>query len=365
MSEPAESEPSRSGDAEAPRPSLVDWEFAEAMARRLGGSGPRVSAQEAVDIVADLHETARLAHAPVAETSRLVSPPGSAPVLVVDRPGWTQANIGSMRSLLDPVIAKVQSGTAGATNATVAAFGGKITGGEVGAILAFLSTKILGQYDLAPAGKPALLLVAPNIVQAEREMGVDPHDFRLWVAMHEETHRVQFTAVPWLRDHMVDTTRALSLELAPSPSELAERLQQFVTRLPDVFSPGSTGLAEVFLTSAQKAKVDEVTAVMSLIEGHAEVVMDDVGPAVIPSVAAIREKFTRRRQGAGQFDRFLRRILGLEAKMRQYADGATFVRAVVDKVGLDGFNAVWTSPETLPSAAEMADPALWVSRVHR
>jgi coenzyme F420 biosynthesis associated uncharacterized protein len=359
MSEPAASLP-----AEGPAPSLVDWEFAAAMARRLGGSGPRVSAQEAGDIVADLHEIARLAHEPVAETSRLVSPPGSAPVLVVDRPGWARANIGSMRSLLEPVIDKVQSGNPGVTNAAVAAVGGKVTGAEVGAILAFLSGKILGQYDLAPQGTPALLLVAPNIVQAERDMQVDPRDFRLWVAMHEETHRVQFTAVPWLRDHMVATTRSLSLELAPTPSELAERLQQFVTRLPDVFSPGSTGLAEVLLTPEQRAKVDEVTAVMSLIEGHAEVVMDDVGPAVIPSVAEIREKFTRRRQGFGHLDRFLRRILGLEAKMRQYADGAAFVRAVVDTVGVNGFNAVWTSPQTLPSAAEMADPLRWVARVH-
>ncbi len=103
---------------------------------------------------------------------------------------------------------------------------------------------------------------------------------------------------------------------------------------------------------------------MSLLEGHADVVMDDVGPAIIPTVAAIREKFSRRRAGLGQFDRLLRRMLGLEAKMRQYADGAVFVRAVTDRVGVDGFNAVWTSPETLPSAAEMADPSAWVARVH-
>ncbi len=358
MSVPAEPQ-----NAQQPPGSLVDWEFAASTARRLSGSGPRVSRQEAVDIVADLRRTAAMAAGPVAETSRLVSPPGSAPVLVVDRPGWSDANIGSMRALLDPVVAKIQAGT-GVTNPAVAAVGGKVTGAEVGALLAFLSTKILGQYDLAPTGTPSLLLVAPNIVQAEREMAVDPHDFRMWVAMHEETHRVQFTAVPWLREHMVEASRTLSLDLAPTPAELAQRLQQMVTRLPEVFAPGSTGLAEIFLTDAQKAKVDQLTAVMSLLEGHAEVVMDDVGPAVIPSVAAIREKFTRRRQGIGQLDRLLRRLLGLEAKMRQYTDGAVFVRAVVDKVGIDGFNVVWSAPETLPSAAEMADPDLWVARVH-
>ena len=135
-------------------------------------------------------------------------------------------------------------------------------------------------------------------------------------------------------------------------------------RLPEAFQPGSTGLAEVFLTPEQKSKIAEITAVMSLLEGHADVVMDDVGPSVIPSVAQIREKFTQRRAGLGQLDRLIRRMLGLEAKMRQYADGAVFVRAVIDRVGLDGFNAVWASPETLPTAAEMVDPHAWVARVH-
>ena len=156
----------------------------------------------------------------------------------------------------------------------------------------------------------------------------------------------------------------LAVDLAPTPNELADRMAQLAKQLPGAFKEGSTGLAEVFMTAEQKARVADITAVMSLLEGHADVVMDDVGPAIIPTVAHIREKFTQRRAGLNQADRLLRRLLGLEAKMRQYADGAVFVRAVVDKVGIDGFNAVWTSPETLPSAAEMANPAAWVSRVH-
>jgi coenzyme F420 biosynthesis associated uncharacterized protein len=102
---------------------------------------------------------------------------------------------------------------------------------------------------------------------------------------------------------------------------------------------------------------------MSLLEGHADVVMDGVGPAVIPSVAEIRKKFNRRRQGAGAIDRFLRRLLGLDAKMAQYRDGARFVRGVVDKVGMSDFNAVWAEPANLPTKAELADPSAWVSRV--
>ena len=341
------------GDAPGP---FIDWDFARVTAARLASPGPKVNAGEAAGVVAGLRQAALAAHDPVAETSRLTSPPGSAPVLIVDRAGWASANIDSMRELIDPVVAKMAAGMPSQSGEGMAAMGSKITGAETGALLAFFSSKILGQYDLAPSGQPRLLLVAPNIVSAEREMGVSPRDFRLWVAMHEETHRVQFTAVPWLREHMIERSRTLALELAPTPSEFAERIQQIAQGLPGAFRPGSTGLAEVFLTPEQKGKIAEITAVMSLLEGHADVIMDDVGPSVIPTVAEIREKFTQRRAGLGQLDRLIRRLLGLEAKMRQYADGAVFVRAVVDRVGIDGFNAVWTSPQTLPTAAEMADP---------
>lgn len=182
--------------------------------------------------------------------------------------------------------------------------------------------------------------------------------------MHEETHRVQFTAVPWLRDHLIQRTRDLGADIAPTPAELASRIQEIAHRLPEAFQPGSQGLVEILLTPEQKAKVEELTAVMALLEGHADVMMDDVGPLVIPTVAEIRVKFTARRAGTGSLDRFLRRALGLEAKIRQYQDGAVFVRGVVDRVGLDGFNAVWTSPETLPTPDEVTHPARWIERVH-
>jgi coenzyme F420 biosynthesis associated uncharacterized protein len=130
-----------------------------------------------------------------------------------------------------------------------------------------------------------------------------------------------------------------------------------------VFSSGE-GIGQLFATPEQKAQIAELTAVMSLLEGHADVVMDSVGPQVIPSVGEIRRKFDERRSSSVGIDRLLRKLLGLEAKMRQYRDGAVFVRAVTDQVGRDGFNAVWSSPETLPRAAEILDPGAWVRRVH-
>ena len=123
-------------------------------------------------------------------------------------------------------------------------------------------------------------------------------------------------------------------------------------------------ITQVVATPEQRERLAEVTAIMSLLEGHADVVMDEVGPSVIPTVAEIRRRFTERRKGAGNVDKLLRRLLGMEAKMRQYKDGAVFVRGVMDEVGVDGFNRIWTSPETLPRPTEIADPAAWVARVH-
>ncbi len=350
-------------------PAYVDWEFAKATGRRLVPAGPVISRSEAAAEVGAIRAAAVAARGPVAETSRLHTPGDLPDAVVLDRPAWIAANADSMASLMDPVLASIMAKAAarkggGPPPAAIGAIGGKVTGAEAGSLLAFMASKVLGQYDLAPDGTPKLLLVAPNLLQAQRELEVDAADFRAWVCMHEETHRVQFTAVPWLRDHMLTTTRALALDLAPDPAKLAETAGQLVQRLPAVFGSGGGGIADLFTTPEQRDQVARVTAIMSLLEGHADVVMDEVGPSVIPTVATIRARFTERRKGAGAVDRVLRRLLGLEAKMRQYRDGAVFVRGVIDQVGWDDFNAIWTSPETLPSPQEIEDPAAWVARVH-
>lgn len=347
---------------------LVDWGFATAAARRLTPAGPGVSAQEAQDVVAGLRSAARAARGPVAGITGLSTPEDAPDAMVVDRPTWMDINAASFSRLLDPVLIDAVSNSRRPLPSGMAQrVGGKVTGTEVAGLLSFMSTKVLGQYELAP-GRPAdaarLLLVAPNVVQIERELGVDPADFRLWVCLHEETHRVQFTAVPWLREHMLARTDELARELAPDVDQVLGQLTRAIRNAPEALRAGGAGLAGLFLTPAQKEQVEEVTAVMSLLEGHADVVMDEVGPEVVPSVARIRKLFEERRDGLGMADVLLRRLLGLEAKMAQYRNGAKFVRGVVDRVGMDGFNAVWTSPQTLPTPDELADPAAWVARVH-
>ncbi|MBD5829712.1 zinc-dependent metalloprotease [Janibacter melonis] len=342
----------------------VDWSFATSTGARLAPSGPDVSAAEAVEIVEQIRSLAARAVEPVAETSRLRAPGDAPPPVVVDRPTWIAVNADSMSAMLDPVVARISARQKQAPGPVAQAIGSKVTGAEAGGLLAFLSTKVLGQYDLAPGGTPSLLLVAPNLVHTERELGVDPTDFRFWVCLHEETHRVQFTAVPWLRDHVVQRAQALASDMVPDVDSVRTRLEQLAKELPRAFRGDGAGLTDVFATPEQRAEMAELTAVMSLLEGHADVVMDDVGPEHVPSVEEIRRKFDVRRQGAGSVDRVLRRLLGLEAKMRQYRDGAAFVRGVQEHVGVEGFNAIWTSPDTLPRAAEITDPGAWVRRVH-
>jgi len=342
----------------------VDWEFAKTTGRNLVPAGPSVGPDEARAEVAAIREAARAARGPVAETARMQTPPDAPEALVVDRATWIAVNADSMRAMLDPTFDALIEKRGQAPGPTAQAIGGKVTGAEAGALLAFMAPKVLGQYDLAPDGTPALLLVAPNLMAVADELGVDHDDFRLWVCMHEETHRVQFTANPWLRDHVIEQARALAADLAPDTERLQEVAGRVAAKLPEIFKEGSAGLADLVTTPEQRERMAALTAVMSLLEGHADVVMDDVGPAHIPTVEHIRARFTQKRKGAGAADRVLRRLLGLEAKMRQYRDGAVFVRGVQEAVGVEGFNAVWTSPETLPLAREIEDPRSWVRRVH-
>jgi coenzyme F420 biosynthesis associated uncharacterized protein len=354
------------GPGRAPIDDVVDWELAARTAATVTHPGPSMGHDEAVQLVAELRSAARAAGPYVAEVSHLAAATGDdAGVLVVDRAGWARVNARGFRGLLEPVVAEVARRRQMQPPALVTAVGSRITGVEVGALLGFLSSRVLGQYD-AFSSDGRLLLVAPNVVTVERELDVPPSDFRLWVCLHEETHRAQFGANPWLATHMVERIRSLVGDLLLEPAQFAERLVRAMRDVPGLVRGEGSGvpLLDAVQTPEQRAALAELTAVMSLLEGHADVVMDEVGPKVVPAVDEIRERFTRRRAGRGAVDRLLRRLLGLEAKMRQYADGARFVRDVEARVGVDGFNAVWTGPDTLPRAAEIADPAAWVRRVH-
>jgi coenzyme F420 biosynthesis associated uncharacterized protein len=248
-------------------------------------------------------------------------------------------------------------------------------GSQGGVVLGFLSGKVLGQYDPIggdPERPGRLLLVAPNIVKVERELGVDPTDFRLWVCLHESTHRLQFNATPWMRGHFQSLVADFADKADTDPTDMLRRAVDAVRSRGSAGGQGS-GLAEGkdrpswiegMQSPEQRAVFDQLMAFMTLLEGHADFVMDAVGPEVVPTVGAIRASFTeRRRKTKGPIDRLLRSLLGMDMKLAQYIKGGAFVGAVVEQVGMAAFNTVWTSPDTLPTRPEITDPSAWVRRV--
>jgi coenzyme F420 biosynthesis associated uncharacterized protein len=265
--------------------------------------------------------------------------------------------------VITPLAAKLTTGREpGGLTATI---GPRVTGVQAGTVLAYMSGKVLGQFEVFSSDPGELLLVAPNIVEVERKIEAVPHDFRLWVCLHEVTHRTQFTAVPWMRGYFLDEVQAFVDASQLGMDQFADRLRRGLGALSDaVRNPDSrTSVLDLVQTPAQKAVVDRLTALGTLLEGHAEFVMDGVGPDVVPTVADIRAKFDKRRQAHNPIERVFRRLLGIEAKMQQYVQGHKFVAAVVGKVGVDKFNMVWGSPATLPRLDEISDPDAWITRV--
>ena len=347
---------------------LIDWDLAVRTADRLVKPGPQVGGEQAAAVVADLRSLAAQAEHHVLAFTGLDTPADVPPAAVVDRPAWVRSNVAAFRQVMTPVVGAITA-RGGLPTGVTRAVGRSVTGVQVGTLLSYLAGRVLGQYEIfvppGPGGARApgrLLLVAPNIVASEQALGVDPQDFRLWVCLHEETHRVQFTAHPWLRDHVEGELAAFVTASDLDPSALWQRLRDALGGIGDAIR-GEGSLLELVQTPAQREVLERVQAFMSLVEGHAEFVMDGVGPQVVRTLPTIRARFDARRSGAGPLDRVVRRLLGIDLKMRQYAEGATFVRGVVERVGMAGFNRVWTGPHTLPSRAEIADPAAWVARV--
>jgi coenzyme F420 biosynthesis associated uncharacterized protein len=343
---------------------LVDWDLAGRTAKKLTPAPPAVPRAEADAVVAELYRATEIAAAQVAELTELAEPPVTALTRVVDRDGWIDVNVTGMRHITTPIVDKLaESNKVGKVGEAI---GGRVTGVQAGAVIGFLSGKVLGQFEFFDRPDGQLLLVAPNLVAVERQLEVDPSDFRLWVCLHEVTHRVQFTAVPWLRKHMLGEVQALADTVDTDPDALRRRLGDAVAELAKVArgQGDGAGLVTILASPEQRAVLERVTAFMSLVEGHAEYVMNAVSPTVIPSQPVIEARFAKRRRGGNPFDRLLRRLLGLDAKTRQYTDGSSFVRAVVQRIGVDGFNAVWTDSSTLPTKAEIAAPSDWIARVH-
>jgi putative hydrolase len=408
-------DPTPTRDPHAAASSMIDWRLAESTAQRLLPNGPAASPDQAHDVVEGLRRAAVEAEQPIADVTRMQVDVPKAPVIVIDRAAWVTANVEGLQAALAPLTdvlldrrrrkataapdgegahdvisldatrdadpfpddrdttsAAAHVGTralkrAGdASNAVVGAIGSRATGFQVGSLLAFVGTKVLGQHELfvPDARSPRLLLIAPNVLSAERSMGVDPTAFRRWICLHEETHRVQLAAVPWLPGQIEADLRKF-FEAADTESGLSDRLGSVVASATGaVRGDSARSLLDAVQTPEQRAILDRLVALMTLLEGHADWAMDAVGEDVVPGLAEVRTRFEQRRGGGGALDQALRRLFGLDAKLAQYRDGAAFVREVVALVGVEGLNAAWTSADTLPMREEIAAPRRWVDRVH-
>jgi coenzyme F420 biosynthesis associated uncharacterized protein len=353
-------------------PRLVDWNLATATGTRLVPPGPKISLPDARATVASLKQVAAEADRHVAKVTGLDAASDSATTVVVDRPAWIRANVESFALLTDPLIDALleKRGMATPGGLTVAV-GSKFTGIEVGVLLSYLGTRVLGQFELLGPPRTSadeqvpgrLSLVAPNIVAVERALDLDPADFRLWVCLHEVTHRTQFAAAPWLHGHVQHLLGEFLLASDLDTNAVLERIRSALSGLAGA-ARGKAGVSivELIQTPEQKAILDRLTGLMSLLEGHADVIMDRVGPEVVPTVATIRERFDTRRREAKPLTRMVRRLIGMEMKMKQYAEGARFVRAVIDEVGMTGLNIVWSGADLLPTGEEIRDPKRWLER---
>ncbi|MGA4506382.1 zinc-dependent metalloprotease [Propionibacteriaceae bacterium G1746] len=330
----------------------VDFDLAISVAGRLMPKAPPTTRAMRTEAVAELREAAALAPGLVSQATGLPLVTDGVD-LVVDRRTWAASMVGTAQLLW------ARLGVA-ATPGLGQRITGRVVATQLGGVLAVLGSRILGQFDPF-AATPRLLLVAPNVIAVERQLRLVPRDFRTWVALHEQTHRVQFAAAPWLPDYLL----ALVDEVVSAEDDAGESVGDVLARVlrrgeRPQHSQGA--MLDVLSAPQAHAPLDKVTAVMSLLEGHADVVMDLAGPGLITTLPTIRARFESRRDQGGRFAA-LGKLVGLDGKLAQYRDGAVFCRAVLDAAGHQGLNRVFEGPEQLPTRDELLSPALWLRRV--
>ncbi len=357
---------------------LVDWQLAErvagwALARRsLPGYRPGALEDDFAELTAE-------AETLVAAATGLRAP-SPARARVTDRQGWVSANVASIQRLLGPTLRKVEdrrrsapalsvAGVQARLPAPLAGLGRSAGGAQIGLVLAWLSTRVLGQYDLLLTDElvddqDLVYYVGPNVVSVESRYGFPPRQFRLWLALHEVTHRCQFTAVPWLRDHFLSLVDTGLEPMVGDPHHLAEALRRAAGEVRAGRSPlEDAGLLGLVASPEQLEALQRIQALMSLLEGHGDVTMDRAGAASVPGAERFSRVLRERREQVRGPARLLQQVLGLEAKLRQYREGEEFIRAVEQAGGTDLFNRVWRGPEWLPTLAEIRSPGDWVARV--
>ena len=347
---------------------VIDWGLADRVARVVAGQGSGKRSVRRPDLQKANRGSVRL----VREYTHL-DPRGRLPAPeVVDRREWIEANIANLRAMSSVVEEQLADSLQlpGPLGAGLRAAAGAAAGVELGVASGFLAQRVLGQYDVAligPSRPPRLLFVAPNLAEAQKRLGAEREPFLRWIALHEATHVVQFSAVPWLREHIggmgeellagamaringAELGRAARRLLRPDPRRLLALI-----RSGDWLSP--------FVSEPRLRLMRRLQATMAIVEGYSEHVMDAVGGGLGPGYEQLREALERRREQRGPVEAILSRLLGVEIKMRQYRQGKAFCDEVAERRGIATLNKVWSEPSMLPRPSELEHPGRWLSRI--
>jgi coenzyme F420 biosynthesis associated uncharacterized protein len=346
----------------------VAWDVAEQVARRVAGrTDIPVDWATLRGLVTDFQEVTAQAEALVEQSTGLRSLVGPARAQVATREEWIHANISSFRRLLGPVLERV--GKSGRSLPGLLGPVGRVAAGaEMGVVLGWMSGRVLGQYDLlfteGDASEDAVYFVGPNIVSLERRHGFDPREFRLWIALHELTHRAQFTGVPWLRAYFLELVERSVAIASPDPRQLIDALGRMAVDIRYGRNPlAESGLVGALASPEQLDTLRSIQGMMSLLEGHGDVTMDRAAAKLVPNAAHFSQVLRTRRESVSGLTKFFQQLIGLEAKLRLYADGERFVREIERNGGPELLALAWQRPENLPTAAEILAPDQWVSRV--
>lgn len=350
----------------------VDWQLAERVAVRASGREPFAESYLAHSLARDFEEATAEAEELVAQATGLRSLSGPARARVTDRAGWVRANVSSFQRLLRPLTDKLGDRLGG--NSVTSGVARKVGGLEVGMLLGWMSARVLGQYDMLVIDDPAeaspdeqdlVYYVGPNVLALEKRFAFPPKEFRLWLALHEVTHRAQFTGVPWLRRHYLDLVEQTLDSVDPDPKRFLDALSKVVDDLRAGRKPlEDGGIVTLLATPEQRAVLDKVSGLMSLLEGHGDITMDRAGADRIPSAHRFARVLRERRAHANPAAKLLQRLIGLEAKINQYAQGERFIEEV-ERLGGGpaALEPVWRGQRWLPSLAEIREPADWLDRV--
>jgi coenzyme F420 biosynthesis associated uncharacterized protein len=349
-----------------PGSDAVDWRLAERVAVRVAGREPFAGSYHAASLGPDFDELTAEAEALVGDATGLRSLAGPARARVTDRAGWVRANVASFQRLLRPLTDKIGDRLSTGPMAPVAR---KAAGAEVGALLGWMSTRVLGQYDLLVIededadDQDVVYYVGPNVLALEKRYAFPPREFRLWLALHEVTHRAQFTGIPWMRPHFLGLVQEAVSAVDPDPKRLLHAVRRLADSARERRNPFDDGGLAALLASPEQAEVlQKVGGLMSLLEGHGDVTMDRAGADRIPSAERFGRVLRARRRAVNPGIRLLQQLLGLEAKLNQYEQGERFIEAVERRGGHELLNIAFEAPTMLPTLAEIRHPDRWIAR---